>query len=69
MNQTLSSECLSNQIHINDKNSEETWVCDVAHQPRTAEDNLPVNQCSSYRAGKAKHFVEVTPECEFIRAV
>jgi hypothetical protein len=44
------------------------WVCDVAHWPREAVDNLAENQCSSYRQGLAKHFVEVTPSCEFIRS-
>jgi hypothetical protein len=45
------------------------WVCDVAHSPRTAEDNLPENQCQDYREGRASHFVEISPLCEFIRAV
>lgn len=61
-NQDLSSgPCLSNQIV-------EGWVCDVAHSPRQAVDNLSENQCPAY--GKtAKHFVEVDPNCEFIRAL
>ena len=45
------------------------WVCDVAHSPREDVDNLPENQCSSFRAGDAGRFVEVTPECALIRAV
>jgi hypothetical protein len=45
------------------------WVCDVAHSPRIAIDNLPENQCSEFRKGKAHHFVEVSPGCEFIRVV
>jgi hypothetical protein len=44
------------------------WVCDVAHNPRQQIDNLPENQCSSFREGKASHFVEVDPSCNFIRA-
>lgn len=44
------------------------WVCDVAHSPRGAADNDPQNQCSSYLRGTAKHFVEVTTICDFIRA-
>jgi hypothetical protein len=53
--------CLSNEI-VDD------WVCDVAHSPRQDIDNLPENQCPAY--GKtARHFVEVDPECRFIRAV
>jgi hypothetical protein len=46
----------------------EDWVCDVAHWPREDVDNLPENQCNTYREGKATNFVEVTPKCEFIRA-
>lgn len=42
------------------------WVCDVAHSPRQAVDNEPINQCPEY--GKsAQHFVEVSPSCIFIR--
>jgi len=47
----------------------ENWVCDVAHSPRQPIDNLPENQCSSFREGKASHFVEVDPACNFIRAI
>jgi PBP1b-binding outer membrane lipoprotein LpoB len=43
------------------------WVCDVAHSPRIPEiDNQPVNQCSTFREGKAHHFVEVNSNCETI---
>ncbi|MBI5148823.1 hypothetical protein HZA33_04030 [Candidatus Pacearchaeota archaeon] len=53
--------CLNNAVI-------EDWVCDVSHSPRIAVDNDPANQCSGY--GKsAGHFVEVTPDCKFIRAV
>jgi hypothetical protein len=53
--------CLSNNIATG-------WVCDVAHSPRTVVDDNPANQCSEY--GKsASHFVEVDPDCSFIRAV
>jgi hypothetical protein len=45
----------------------EDWVCDVAHSPRQAVDNDPANQCSSYRFGQAKHFVEVDESCNFIK--
>jgi hypothetical protein len=43
------------------------WVCDVAHSPRSPEDNLPANQCKEYIEGKASHFVEADPSCNFIR--
>ncbi|MCS7106127.1 MAG: hypothetical protein NZ942_02335 [Candidatus Aenigmarchaeota archaeon] len=53
--------CLSNKII-------ENWVCDVAHNPRQHVDDLEENQCQEY--GKsAQHFVEVDPNCNFIRAV
>ena len=54
--------CLLNPIPNTD------WVCDVAHNPRQAIDNLPENQCSAYRSGKAHHFVEVDTQCKLIRA-
>jgi len=42
-------------------------VCDVAHSPRTEEDDDPDNQCEAFRDGRANHFVEVTPTCDLIR--
>lgn len=45
------------------------WVCDVAHSPRQPIDNLPENQCSSFREKRASHFVEVDLACNFIRAI
>lgn len=65
-------EDLSNGPCLSDDNPEwdiEDWVCDVAHNPREPVDNLPENQCQDFREGKAKHFVEVNPNCEFIKAV
>lgn len=44
------------------------WVADIAHSPRQAVDDLPENQCSAYRDGTAKHFVELDPEGNLIRA-
>jgi len=44
------------------------WSCDVAHNPRQPIDNLPENQCSSFREGRTKHFVEVDINCNLIRA-
>lgn len=43
------------------------WVVDVAHNPRQPIDDLPENQCPSYRSGKAKHFVELDPAGNVIR--
>lgn len=44
------------------------WVVDVAHDPRQAVDGAPANQCSSYRSGSARHFVELDPAGNLIRA-
>jgi hypothetical protein len=44
------------------------WVADIAHDPRQAVDDDPVNQCERYRSGEAHHFVELTPEGQLIRA-
>ncbi|RLJ07424.1 MAG: hypothetical protein DRP12_02245 [Candidatus Aenigmatarchaeota archaeon] len=52
--------CLSNEIIPG-------WVCDVAHSPRLPVDDQPENQSPAYGL-TAKHFVEVDPECKFIRA-
>ena len=57
----LSSQCLMNPIPGVD------MVCDIAHLTRTAEDNLPENQCSFYTSKQTRHFIEVSPECQFIR--
>ncbi len=53
--------CLSNKV-IDD------WVADIAHDPRQDVDNLPENQCSAYRDGTAKHFVELDTDGNLIRA-
>ena len=42
-------------------------VCDIAHNPRAAVDDLQENQCSAFREGTAKHFVELDPNCAFIK--
>lgn len=44
------------------------WVADVAHDPREAIDDDSANQCKSFGAGEATHFVELTPEGELIQA-
>jgi len=44
------------------------WVCDVAHDPRQPADNVPENQCPAFREGRAHHFVEVDPDCNFIKS-
>ncbi len=53
--------CLSNEVA-------DGWVCDVAHSPRAAVDNIAGNQCSAF--GKtASHFVEVDEGCKVIKVV
>jgi hypothetical protein len=52
--------CLSNAV-ISD------WVADIAHNPRTAIDDQPANQCSAY-PNTAHHFVELDPDGNLIRA-
>lgn len=44
------------------------WVLDIAHNPRIAIDDLPENQCSSFREGRTKHFVELDLQGKLIRA-
>lgn len=44
------------------------WVVDIAHNPRQSVDDLPQNQCESFREGRAKHFVELDPSGNLIRA-
>lgn len=53
--------CLSNALMQN-------WVLDIAHNPRIPEDDLPYNQCSAYREGSTKHFVELDIDGNLIRA-
>lgn len=68
-NSVKSKQDLSNGPCLSDNNPDWTisdWVCDVAHSPRQSVDNLPENQCSDFREGKAKHFVEVDTSCNLI---
>jgi hypothetical protein len=43
------------------------WVIDIAHDPRTPEDDNPDNQCSAYRNGDAERFVELSLSGDIIR--
>jgi hypothetical protein len=65
---------LKNGPCLSDKNPEwniSGWVCDVAHSPRQEVDNKRENQCEEwwkgFNEGNAPRFVEVDPECKFIR--
>ena len=53
--------CLSDALLPN-------WVVDIVHSPRLPIDDLPENQCPSYRQGRAKHFVELDLEGRLVRA-
>ena len=53
--------CLSDALMPN-------WVLDIAHNPRLPIDDLPENQCPSYREGRAQHFVELDVQGNLIRA-
>ncbi|MCY4436111.1 MAG: hypothetical protein OXE05_02100 [Chloroflexi bacterium] len=44
------------------------WAADIVHSPRQPVDDLPENQCQSYRAGKAFRLVELDPDGNVIRA-
>ena len=50
------------------ENLVEGWVADIVHTPRQPVDDLPENQCQSYRAGKAFRMVELDPDGNVIRA-
>lgn len=53
--------CLSNALM-------EGWVLDIVHNPRQTVDDLPQNQCSAILEGRARHFVELDLEGNFVRA-
>ena len=56
----FSSQCLGNVGG---------YAVDIVHVPRTAEDNLPENQCEDYRTGKVKHFIELDKDGNVVRIV
>jgi hypothetical protein len=65
---------LSNGPCLSDNNPEwkfTNWVCDVAHWPRESVDDMRENQCNewwkAYEEGRKINFVEVDPNCNFIR--
>ncbi len=58
-----SGPCIGNPIP-----NMQDWVCDVAHSPRIDTDNQEKNQCAAFREGKAKHFIEVDEDCNFIKS-
>ena len=44
------------------------WAVDIVHHPRISIDDLPENQCPSYREGRAKHIVELDIDGKLIKA-
>jgi hypothetical protein len=44
------------------------WAVDIAHSPRQPVDNLPQNQCRSWRERRVRHFVELDPDGNVMRA-
>lgn len=44
------------------------FVVDIVHNPRLPIDDLPENQCQSYREGRVKHFVELDINGNLVRA-
>lgn len=59
--------CLSNHLQGDPARPETVWVLDIAHNPRQAIDDLPANQCSAFREGKAKHFIELDENGQAIK--
>lgn len=59
--QMAQGPCISQQIIPG-------WCVDIAHDPRVRADNDPANQCQSFLTGQVKHFVEIAPNGDFIRA-
>jgi|WetSurMetagenome_2_1015567.scaffolds.fasta_scaffold365832_2 hypothetical protein len=47
----------------------ENFSVDIVHVPRNAEDDLAVNQCSDYKIGITKNFIELDKNGEIVRVV
>jgi len=45
----------------------DNWVVDIAHNPRTPEDEQPANQCQEYYDGRATHFIEISPDGQILK--
>lgn len=56
-----SGPCLSEALMPN-------WVMDIVHDPRLPIDDRAENQCSSFREGRSKHFVELDIDGNLVRA-
>ena len=60
-------EDISNGPCLDNAETYENWVIDIAHDPREPVDDEPENQCSAYRNGSAEHFVELSTFGDIIR--
>lgn len=49
-------------------NANNDWVVDIAHNPRQEIDDEPNNQCVDFLKNRAKHFIELDPDGNLIRA-
>lgn len=45
------------------------YAVDVVRVPRTSDDNKPENQCTDFREGKIKHFIELDKNGAIVRVV
>jgi hypothetical protein len=45
------------------------YALDIVHVPRTAEDDLPENQCEDFKTGKVTHFIELDKNGNIVRVV
>lgn len=60
-------EDLSDGPCLDDNKTFSGWVIDIAHSPRIDADDDPKNQCSAYRNGKAKNFIELSASGDVIQ--
>jgi len=68
---TLYDGAKSNETNFNSQclGKCENYSVDVVHVPRTDEDNKIENQCSDFRSGITKHFIEIDKNGRIVRIV
>ncbi len=47
----------------------EDYAVDIVHVPRTAEDDLPENQCDDFKTGRVTHFIELDKNGNVVRVI
>jgi hypothetical protein len=62
-------EDLSTGPCLDDGERYREWAIDIAHNPRTPEDDDPNNQCGSYTRGRAERLVELSLSGDIIRII